>query len=599
MSGRNFGQEITLNDWQIGWQNFLKLLLLSIAIGLVIAIIWWSLFAPPDAFRAVNLYWYSWLYCRIPAGCSPTAIYNLQVLQPTINRLGGVWQGCTYVFAIATFVSAFVLRQLFVKRGDNLSETKFLRGARLLSPETLKREIAQDFSESIFDLKLGTSAVLIPEDLTYRHLCFVGASGTGKTQAINSVLQQLFEIPRQKGIVLDLNGQYYSRFGRPQDKILSLYDKRTQPWSFWTEYAQPEFFAEALIEESKDDKFWAAAGRALLTDLLSRNQHLRDLWNDLISPPEVLVPKLAGGLSPALLGSDKQAAGVISTASLKLAFLEILNYWCKPEQAHFSITDWAVNQDETWVFLIVRDQDLSASKPLLRTWVDLATLGVLQRDENNDYPHLWVIADELPGLGKLPSLGKLLSQGRKYKGTVIAGYQTTGQIEDLWGKDGAKEIFQGFQAKLIYRCSDSDTAKRSSAELGEQEIEEITMSTQFGTATSSDRNTLNRPVKTRPVVMPAELQNLGDLRAYTKIVKFDPCLIKFAYQKYSAINQATDCEIPTPRRYVPISQSPVETVTGNEMEDSYGVGLIPEEELEGHSYDDLEAHYDYDPDSIY
>ena len=404
--------------------------------------------------------------------------------------------------------------------------------------------ISQEHSSNQFDLIVGREEIKIPHELTFRHISMAGASGTGKTQAINSLLIQLRNQKRQKAIIIDPNGQYYSRFGKPGDKILSLYDKRAEAWDFWSEDASPEFFAEALIEDNKDGKFFSSAGRALLTDLISLNDTIPELWQDLISSPKDLLPKLKGGISPGLIGAPEQAAGVIATASLELNFLRHINYWSK-DRSNFSITDWAIDQDGcNWVYLIFRDRDLSATKPLLRLWFDLATLGVLQRDENKEYPHLWLIADELAGLGNLPSLGKLLSQGRKYKATVITGYQVGSQIRDIYGKDGAGEIFQGFQNKLIFRCADSETAKQSSADLGEQDVIEVAKNMQFGRLAESDRNSLNQSFKTKPAVSPAEIQNLPDLSCYVKICNFNPSIAHFDYHRYEAINQATDCEVP-------------------------------------------------------
>lgn len=546
MSSTNYGQEITQNEWQIGFQNFLRLTLLSMGTGLGTALLWFGLFAPRGSFAAANLYGYSWLYCRVPFGCSETATYNQQVLQPTIDRLSGLFKTCTNVFAFTTFASAIAYRSYFVKRGAKLNEQRYVRGAKLLEPEALKAELDAKYPETVFDLKVGTEAIRIPESSTYRHISMSGASGTGKTQAINSLLLQLEKMQNQKTLILDLNGQYYSRFGKQKDKILSLYDQRTDAWEFWQENASPEFFAEALIELDQKDKFFAPAGRALLTDLIRRNESINGLWQDLTLKPDKLLARVEGGISPSLLGAPDQAAGVQATASLQLNFLRHLNHWS--EGRPFKITEWATTPGDDWVFLIVRDQDLAACKPLLRLWFDLATLGVLQREEQlaakNYYPHLWLIADELAGLGKLPTLGKLLSQGRKYKSSVICGYQTSGQINDLYGHDGAKEIFQGLQTKLNFRTSDPDTSKRSSLELGEQDVEESSTGIQFGAVASSDRNSLNRAIKTRPVVMASELQNLPDLHAYIKICELNPSLIHFNYQDYPAINKPTCCEVP-------------------------------------------------------
>jgi Type IV secretion-system coupling protein DNA-binding domain len=536
----NYGQEIVQNEWQLGLGNFIRLALLSMFLGTILAVVYFSLFAPPGSVAIAAYYYWSLLYCKIPFGCSSSAINNINLLQPHMDKIGSTLNACQYVFAFGTLISGVGLRAFFVKRGKQLTEERYLRGAKLLKPEALQGEIDSRYPETLFDLRAGKEKIRFPETLTSRHIVLAGASGTGKTQVTNSLLKQLEKQRRQKVLVLDLNGQYYSRFGKKGDIILSLYDKRTAAWDFWSEDAPPEFFAEALIEN--DDKFFAPAGRGLMTDLLRLNNAIDGLWQDLTSKPEKLLSKLEGGISPALIGAPEQAAGVQATASLRLNFLQHLNHWSDGNP--FTMTDWCVNDSENWVFLIVRDRDLAASKPILRVWFDLATLGVLGRDENKDYPHLWLIADELPALGQLPTLGKLLSQGRKYRASVVAGYQTSGQIEDLYGRDGAKEIFQGLQSKIIFRCSDSETSKKASLDLGEQDVEEIGTSIQFGKMPDSDRSSLNRSIKTRPIVMPSELQNLPDLQAYIKICDFNPTLLHFNYKNYPSINESNCSEIP-------------------------------------------------------
>ncbi len=465
----------------------------------------------------------------------------MRVLQPQMERLGSLLGFSKFILAISTAGSFFGLRYYFKEQGKLFSTEKYLRGAKFLLPPQLQAVIDLQDQETEFDLEIGREQIRLPEFLTFRHISFAGASGTGKTQAISGLLTQLQEKRNQKCLILDLNGQYYSRFGRKGDVILSLYDKRSKAWNFWSEDAPAEFFAEALIEA--DDKFFAPAGRALLTDLLRINSDIDGLWKDLISQPKDLIQRLKGGISPALIGAEEQAAGVQATALLQFNFLQYLNHWCKDSEP-FQLTQWCKDSQENWIFLIVRDRDLAACKSLLRTWVDLTVLGVLQREEDKNYPHLWLIADELAGLGKLPTLGKLLSQGRKYKATALVGYQTSGQIEDIYGKDGAKEILQGLQNKFVFRCSDSDTSKKSSLQLGEQEIEEIATTIQFGKLASNDRNSLNRSIKTRPVVMPSEIQNLPDLQAYIKFCDLNPSKIHFNYQKYPQINPPNNSEIP-------------------------------------------------------
>lgn len=549
----NFGQELILNNWQIGTQNFIRLILLSMSLGFVAGLIWWGIFAPKNYFYYANLYVYSQFVCYLPFACTPTARYNLQVLPPFMQQVQGLFGACWNVFVITTVASVVGLRRYFVKRGQEMVSEQYLRGAKLLKPEELKLEIdgARDnqrkilYEENALDLWVGMEKIRIPESLTYRHISLAGVPGTGKTQVINSALKQIGQMKRQKCLIVDPNGQYYARFGQPGDKILSLYDKRSEPWSFWGEKVPAEFFSAALVEldHSGGNKFFSSAGRALLTDLVRLNNTTQGLWKDITSNPKDLLPKLQGGISPGLLGAPEQASGVIASASVEMGFLRNLNYWNQSED-FFSITEWALSDSEDWVFLIFKKDELSAVAPLLRLWFDLAVNGVLQRNENLDYPHLWAVCDELPSLRQLPSLPSLLAEGRKFKSSLISGYQGREQLIDIYKAEITKSILSNHQIKFICRITEHTSATDESKTLGEQDVEEISSSAQFGASPMADRNSINRAIKTRPVVLASEIQNLPDLHCYLKICHFDATRIRLDYQQYPAINEPTQCEIP-------------------------------------------------------
>jgi len=97
-----------------------RLLLISTFLGFAITSVWWEMFAPPNAFFAINLYGYNWLYYHIFAaplvpsafgGAASTVAYsNLQTLKPTIEKLGGLLWTSAEIFAASTVVSAIVLR---------------------------------------------------------------------------------------------------------------------------------------------------------------------------------------------------------------------------------------------------------------------------------------------------------------------------------------------------------------------------------------------------------------------------------------------------------------------------------------------------------
>lgn len=293
-----------------------------------------------------------------------------------------------------------------------------------VTPETLKAEIDQQHPETNFDLRLGREQLRIPANLTYRNVGISGASATGKTRVVNSLLQQIRAMKNQKCLIFDINGWYYTRFGQPGDKVLSVNSNQSELWNFWNENVPLEHLAETLADVNQDNIFFSASGRGLST---------------------------------------------------------------------FSLMRWATSPSNEWVFLNVRLQDLAESSSLLRLWFELAILGVLQRDVDSDEPHLWLIADELPGLGKVTFLEKLLAQTRKYKASVIATYQGSTQLQNIYGTR-TKAIIHRLENKIRFRTPpEPRTAREVSLELG------------------------------LPLV--SEIESLPDLQAYLKICSFAPTRI--------------------------------------------------------------------------
>ena len=354
--------------------------------------------------------------------------------------------------------------------------------------EALKAEVDRQFPEKNFDIRLGREQLRIPERLTYQNMSISGVARTGKTQVVNSLLQQLRTMANQKCLIFDINGYYYSRFGQPGDKVLSVNNHQSEVWDFWNENVHLELFAETLVEVDQCNKFFSKAGRALVTDLIKLNNSIEGLWRDLTSSLDQLLERIEGKSSSALLQSPQQAATVRAMAILELDFLKHFTSG-NQEREPFSLTRWATRPSNEWVFLIVRAEDLAEYRPLLKLWFELAILGLFQRYGRSNEPHLWLIADELPALGKIPSLEKLLVQTRPCKASVVASYQVSTQLRFIYGRAGAEAIIQSFENKIHFRNPEPSAA----IELG----------------------------------FPArEIQSLPDLQAYLKICRFAPTRIQ-------------------------------------------------------------------------
>lgn len=393
-------------------------------------------------------------------------------------------------------------------------------------------------------LELGDEdkKIFLPEDKLKLHLAAEGSTGSGKTVLINSVLDQLGKHAKTQVCILDYNGQFYAKFGRPNDKILSINDKRAVCWHPWVEKVAPEKIAHSLIEDDPKDKFFAPAAKSLFSNLMLLNDNINDFWDDLTRSKDELFQKLskykmssAGDFEGS---SGNQGAGVRRTMTLSLDALRSLTYWTKNKD-HFSVVDWAKNGSDDWLYIIIREEDMETAKPWIRLWIDLVVSAILMRDENAENNATWLVVDELPLLGKLPSLQKGITNGRKYNFRVFLGYQTEGQIEEVYDKD-AKGIKNSIRSKFIFNPGDDESAIKSAGTLGKKEIYDRIESETFSSGKDSIAN--NNQVREKYIIHPTVLRHLDKMECYLKLTIFNPVKLIIPLKAYPRRNKPLDCE---------------------------------------------------------
>jgi len=396
-------------------------------------------------------------------------------------------------------------------------------------------------------LSFGDKAkVYIPEEFLKTHIGVEGATGTGKSVLINSVCHQIQRHKNTQACVLDYNGQYYSIFGRPGDIVLSINHKGGVKWNPWSEKIQPEKMAASLIEDDPNDKFFAPAARGLLCDLLSLNNNIEDFWKDLTKPKEEIYEKLFKyGLTSAedfASKSGAQGAGVRRTMTLKLDALRSLNYWTKNNE-EISIIDWAKNGSDRWIFIIVREEDREKAKPWVRLWMDLVVSGILMRNHKNKNNTTWLIGDEIHLLGKMPSLEDGITNGRKYNFRCLLGYQTEGQIDEVYDKS-SKGIKNSVRTRVIFNPGDPESAQKCAMTLGKKEIYDPIESESFGETKNKNSMSSNNQIREKFVVHPETLRLLDKTECYIRLPMFNPVRMRIPLKSYPEINKPVDCENP-------------------------------------------------------
>jgi type IV secretory pathway TraG/TraD family ATPase VirD4 len=158
----------------------------------------------------------------------------------------------------------------------------------------------------------------------------------------------------------------------------------------------------------------------------------------------------------------------------------------------------------------------------------MAALAALNRhigDPNKR--HTWLIIDELKTVGQLPSLPHLLDKGRKYSTSVVLGFQAISQIRKIYGEDDAHSILQGLQNQFFFRMSEVESARYVSETLGDQDVEQASVSSNFGPDGFGQRGSISRTTVRRKLVLSDEVRSLETLTAFGVLSGQKPVKVKF------------------------------------------------------------------------
>jgi type IV secretory pathway TraG/TraD family ATPase VirD4 len=415
-------------------------------------------------------------------------------------------------------VAGFFLADWIVRRFDaqfgGAAYKRFVRGTRMISQRSLQNRTSES----------GKSQVLvadtpIPTWLETLHLLVTGATGTGKTVGIAQIVETILR-RGDRAIIVDPNGAFLARFYFPGDVVLNPFDRRSKPWSIFNElrdeYDYKRYALSVVPEGLTDDaEEWNGYARLLFQ---AATKKLAEVSNpDVVSLIKLLTAESEESLKEFL--SDTEAEGLFVGAKEALSSARfILAKYLDPhrylkEGGTFSIRRWLEDEKGGNLYITWREDMLEALKPLVSTWVDILCTSILSLPENADR-RLWMVIDELDSLQKLPSLEDALTKGRKHGLRIVAGIQSTAQLERTNGEKDATVLRTCFRSILVLGGgrSDSKTADDLSRSLGEHEVERETQG-ETSNSRGGSRSRTTRIERER-VVMPSEIQSLPELTGY-------------------------------------------------------------------------------------
>ena len=493
----------------------------------------------------------------------------------TLNHLYSYLLGLNlsyFWFLGITFLSGFIAFAVClskVKNANDPNTEKVTRGPKLIKGKTLNKEFKRlaktEVKEIINDLPFlkrfkisrrkmlrgllsnkflcssEESKVKIPPFILNRHIAFIGSTGVGKSTQIKHLIEYA-NAQNEKSIILDINGEIYSEMGRDCDIILSPFDKRSHRWDFSKELSNGELinsheYAKYIVPKGNEqNSFWWKGARTVFSELLDKYKNSEALWNAITDQSRDFRNHLSGVVSN-IIGKtgSSQDSGILGTLSSDLSFLRhIISFNEFSNTDYFSISSWSQNHDSSNVYIIFSDKDFESIVPLVRIWLNLAILGRFSAGDDNNLPILNLIADELGDLGRLEKLPSALTRFRKYRGRVVLGFQSEGQLYDLYGRDEVKTMKGNIGTRFIFRTPEEDEARNLSKFLGRSEVISVSKNTSVdkkGVKHSSNTSSTSY----KDIVLDSEIRALADGHFYLKTLNLSPTKARIRKKKWIKI----------------------------------------------------------------
>jgi type IV secretory pathway TraG/TraD family ATPase VirD4 len=356
-----------------------------------------------------------------------------------------------------------------------------------------------------------------PSSLETLHLLLAGTTGSSKSTAIEELLDGI--VARgDRCLICDPNASYLSKFARNGDRVLNPMDARSERWAVFNEL-RADFDADrlacSLIPSGHGESApWHHYGQVLLAEVMralvrsGETTSERLLFWATCAPARQLGALLAGTRAAGLFdeGADRALA---STRFVLTAHLAPHRYLLP---GTFSLRDWLA-EDSGNLFLTWRADMQTSLAPLMAGWVDVVINAVLTLPPDSGR-RFWLVLDELPALGKLNSLESGLTLGRKHGLGVIAGVQSTAQLDRLYGRESATVLRSCFRNLVVLAIAKSDptTADEMSRALGEREVLRHEHGRTSG-ASGLGQSQSVRQAQER-LVLPSEISSLPNLHGY-------------------------------------------------------------------------------------
>ena len=419
------------------------------------------------------------------------------------------------IFAVLVMIAVGVIHK---RIGKSLTGKKeLISGHNYVDGKGLKKLVKEKSEITI-------AGIPYPEGSEARHTLITGTTGSGKTNAIIELIDQVEKLG-ERAIIVDTVGTYVNRYYNRErgDIILNPLDPRSQPWSFLKECAGQELLrnvASCILDKGGDgDRFWEDAAKIVFVEtakkIQAQGKSLEEFIDILLKLPlnemqEYLKGSYGGGLIDK--NADKMA---LSIRAMLINSVHIFDALREEEGNNFSIREWLSSDDKGFLFLSCTPKERGTVIPMITSWLSIAGETLMQLPESDK--RTWFFIDELHNLKKLPKLDQALAEIRKFGGCYVMGTQLIAQLEKVYGRELTRAITGLCGTKVVMNVPEPITAKYMADFLGDKEEITTLEALSYGANTIRDGANISQRYSKEAVVSGSQIMFLKTGEAFLKL----------------------------------------------------------------------------------
>ena len=479
---------------------------------------------------------------NIPLSPLPSAVtVALQMTKHNFWLAGGAGGGL-----LLALVTNWLLRTYGYDGFNGAAYLRWMRGTRIANWHSVKGLVnSANKRENNRRCKDGLTALPpimignmpMPIHLENRNMMICASTGAGKSVSMESMIASAIK-RRDKMVIVDPNGSYYSKFSFVGDTILNPYDTRTAGWSVFNEIQGSHDFermAKSIIPPQIDanDEQWCGYARNVLADTMKKLSETGNPDQELLvkmlvrDDSEVIRGFLADTDSQGYFGENAEKA----VASIRFIMNKYVRGLRGMTKGDFSIQKWINDPNSGNLFITWREDMRVAQLPMVATWIDTICATILSSEPMGD-SRLWLFLDELESLGKLECFIPAATKGRKHGLRMVGSIQDWAQLDETYGRDAAKTLLACFRNYLIFGASNAYNSDKASEILGDQEVERWRVTHNMNLNGGGRSRHLSH--EKERIIMDSEISNLNDLTGYIMFAEdFPVAKISLLYGNYS------------------------------------------------------------------